>query len=268
MSDAAWVPPGIDQETPSAARLYDYFLGGDYNFAVDRQLGERIAAVLPQARHMARVNRAFLRRAVSHCALAGIRQFIDLGCGLPSMGPVHEVAQRVDPECRIVYVDNEPVVTAHGELLLAGNERAAIIRADLRDHEAIFEHERTRALIDFDLPVAVLTVAVLHFLPDDGEAADVIARYAGAVAPGSFLVFSHITNDVVDHETARKSVELYNTSQNKIYPRPRAAIAAMLGDCPLIDPGLVFVPAWRPDSPADAENPDLSSFYGAVARLG
>jgi O-methyltransferase involved in polyketide biosynthesis len=267
MTDVHWVPPDIDPEIPSAARLYDYYLGGGYNFAADRELANQILQVLPDCLHMARVNRAFLRRAVLFCVKAGIRQFIDIGCGLPTVGPVHVIAQQVDPECRVLYVDNEPVAVAHSELLLDGDDRVGVLNADLRNPDAIVNAELTKELIDFSQPVAILMVAVLHFIADAEDPAGAIGAFRDLMAPGSYFAFSHVTADTVDPSVAARTVELYKSSQNPIYPRSYAEIAAMLTKFELIEPGLVLVPMWRPDTPQDAEDAGRSSFYGAVGTV-
>lgn len=266
--DADWVPPDVDTEVPSAARLYDYYLGGGYNFAADRELADQIIRLVPEMRQIARSNRAFLRRAVMFCAEAGIRQFVDLGCGLPTVGSVHEVAHKIDPACRVLYVDNEPVAVAHGELLLGGDDRVAIIGADFRNTATVLKSEQAAQLIDFTEPVAVLMVAVMHFVPDEDDPEGVIQRYREVMAPGSYLVLSHGTPDTSDTEIAEQSMELYRRSQNPTFPRTRSAVEAMLSPFDLVEPGLVFVPQWRPASPHDAEEAWRSGVYGAVGRVG
>jgi SAM-dependent methyltransferase len=265
--DADWVPPDVDTEIPSAARLYDYYLGGAYNFAADRELADQITQVLPEIRQIARANRAFLRRAVMFCVEAGIRQFIDLGCGLPTVGPVHEVAHKIDPGCRVLYVDNEPVAVAHGELLLDGDDRVAIIGADLRDTDAVLKSAQATRLIDLSEPVAVLMAAVLHFVPDEDDPAAVIQRYRDAMAPGSYLVLSHGTSDGTDFSVTERSLELYRRSQNPTFPRTRSVVEAMLAPFDLVEPGLVFVPQWRPASPHDIEAAAHAAVYAAVGRV-
>jgi SAM-dependent methyltransferase len=259
-----WVPAEIDTETPSAARLYDYYLGGGYHFEADRRLAQRIYEVFPETPHMARANRAFLRRATEFCAAQGITQFLDIGCGLPSSGAVHEVAQSIDPDNRVVYVDNEPVAVAHGELILEGTDRAGIVRADLRDPASVLDNPVTRGLLDLNRPVALLIVAVMHFVSDDDDPAGLLARYREALAPGSYLAFSHVSGDALPN--VDRAIELYRNTQNPIYLRPRADIEAMLAGFELVEPGLVFVPAWRPHCPAEAANAERCSFYGAVGR--
>lgn len=259
-----WIPDEVDLTTPSAARLYDYYLGGAYNFESDRALAKRIYQVFPEMPYLARVNRAFLRRATEFCAHQGIRQFLDIGCGLPTSGAVHEVAQAIDPGAHVVYADNEPVAVAHSELILEGNENATVIRADLRDPDAVLNDPRTRRLLDLGEPIALLVVAVVHFVPDSDNPARVLARYRELLAPGSFLAFSHVSGDTLPN--VAKAAELYRNSQNPAYLRTKAEIAAILAGFELVEPGLVFVPEWRPHAPEDAVDAGRCSFYGAVGR--
>lgn len=267
MGSTEWIPAEVDTETPSAARLYDYYLGGGYHFEADRKLARRIYAVVPETPYMARTNRAFLRRATEFCVRQGIRQFLDLGCGLPTTGAVHEIAQAIDPAARVVYVDNEPVAVAHGELILEHTDNTAVLHGDLRDPDHVLNHPTTRKLLDLSQPVAVLTVAVLHFVSDEDGPARIIGRYREAMAPGSYYVLSHGTGDTMSAQ-AQSVVELYRNSQNPGYLRTKAEVAALLDGFDLVEPGLVFVPLWQPNSPEDAQDAERSSFYGAVGRRG
>ncbi|MEO7195741.1 MAG: SAM-dependent methyltransferase, partial [Pseudonocardiaceae bacterium] len=170
-----WVPRGIDTTVPNPARMYDYWLDGGHNFPADRDLANKVQQVVPGARDGARVNRAFLRRAVVFMVESGIRQFLDIGSGIPTVGNVHEIAQRADPACRVVYVDKEPVAVAHSELLLAGNDRVAVLQADLRDVEGILGHPRTTSVLDFDQPIGLLMLWLLHFVPDSWNPVGILA---------------------------------------------------------------------------------------------
>ena len=172
-----WVPLGIDPNVPSMARTYDYLLGGAHNFAVDRKLADAAERIMPRSREIARLNRAFLRRAVLFLVESGIRQFLDIGSGVPTVGNVHEIAQHAAPDARIVYVDKDPVAVAHSELLLHGNEQAAVIHADLRETERILTDPAARRLLDFDEPIGLLTVMMLHFVPDSDNPAGALATY-------------------------------------------------------------------------------------------
>ncbi len=266
MTNTDWIPAEVDTETPSAARLYDYYLGGGYHFESDRKLAQQIYQVLPDTPYLARVNRAFLRRAAQYCAAQGVSQFLDIGCGLPTTGAVHEVVRAVNPDAKVVYVDNEPVAVAHSELILQHNENATVLQGDLRKPETVLDHPETHRMLDLSKPVAVLTTAVMHFVSDTADPAGLIARYRAAMAPGSYLVLSHATADAAADIT--KVVELYRNSQNPGYLRTRNQVTAMLAGFDLVEPGVVFVPDWRPESPEDAVDPERSSFYGAVGRRG
>jgi SAM-dependent methyltransferase len=266
VGNSDWVPAEIDTETPSAARLYDYYLGGGHHFEADRKLAQLVLQVVPETPSMARANRAFLRRATEFCAGQGITQFLDIGCGLPASGAVHEVARALNPDSRVVYVDNEPVAVAHGELMLENVDGAGIVQADLRDPRGVLDNPVTRGLLDLTRPVALLMVAVMHFVSDDDDPAGLLERYRAALPPGSFLAFSHVSGDTLPDVT--RAIDLYQNSQNPVYLRSHAEIAAMLTGFDLVEPGLVFLPAWRPCSPADAEDARRCSFYGAVGRRG
>ncbi|WP_329238461.1 SAM-dependent methyltransferase [Actinoallomurus sp. NBC_01490] len=237
-----------DVTKPSPARLYNYYLGGKDNFAVDREAAESILAVMPEGRRVARENRAFLRRVVRHLTLeTGIRQFVDLGTGLPTEGNVHEVAQEVAPETRVVYVDNDPIVLAHGEAMLARDDHTTFIGADMREPEAILGDPRLKALIDFDEPVAVLFVSVLQFVPDDEEAAGLVRRFAEAVPPGSRVVISTITGTGQREDKVATITAAYANSTAPAVLRPRERIERLFGGLDLVPPGLVPAPEWHPD---------------------
>jgi SAM-dependent methyltransferase len=261
MPNSPWVPSGVDTKTPSAARLYDYYLGGTHNFAADRELAQRIYEVFPQMPYLARVNRDFLRRAVRYLSQQGIRQFVDIGCGLPTAGPVHEIA----PQARVVYADNEPVAVAHSEILLRDNERTTVLQADLGDPDGILDDDRTRSLLDFDQPVAILMVAVMHFISDERDPGGILRSYRHRLKPDDYLVFSHVSGDTLPN--VEQAAKLYKNSQNPAYLRSYGEIASMLSSFTLVEPGLVFVPEWHPDNPEDAEGAADCSFYGAVGQV-
>lgn len=265
---ARWRELGIDIDRPSAARVYDYYLGGSSNFAVDRELARRVASAIPWVNETARNNRAFLRRAVRFCINAGIRQFLDIGSGTPTVGNVHEIAQRAEPASRVVYVDNEPVAVAHAELHLEQerNDRATIVQADLRNPEIIFDDPRTKRLIDFDEPVAVLMVAILHFIPDSDEPLDIIGRYRQRMAPGSYLAISHVTDDVYP-EKVHKLVDVYQDSSNPVTTRSKQRVAELFTGFDMVEPGIVWTPEWRPETPEQVgEHPESSVIYAGVGR--
>jgi len=258
-----WVPPGVDTKRANTARVYDYWLGGSHNFLADQDLGRAISAVDPIVRAGARANRAFLGRAVRFLAAAGIRQFLDIGSGIPTQGNVHEVAQRADPGARVAYADIDPVAIAHSKAILAGNQNAAIIDADLREPEKILAHPDTRRLIDFAQPVGLLLVAVLHFIADTEDPARIVATLRDALAPGSYLVLGQGTN--ADKPAVAQAFEkVYNSSvSTRIQMRSRGEILRFFDGFDLVDPGLVYVSEWRPDSPADVPA-DPSQFGNLV----
>ncbi|MGH3491646.1 MAG: SAM-dependent methyltransferase [Sciscionella sp.] len=260
-----WVPADVNIELPSAARVYDYFLDGGHNFKVDRDFARRVIQTLPEAPMLARLNRKFLARATEYCVAAGIDQFLDVGCGLPTVGAVHEVAQRANPEARVLYADNEPVAVMHCEQLLRGNDKANVIQADLRWPASVLDNPVTVQTLDLSRPVALLIVSVMHFIPDADDPAAILARYAALLPAGSMLVFSHVSADSLG--SLDDAATVYEGNQNSGHPRPKAAIERMLAGYDLVDPGLVFLPEWRPEAPVSAEEARRCSFYGAVGRV-
>src|SRR5579862_4072447 len=206
-----WVPPGVDTQRANVARVYDYWLGGSHNFLADQDVARAIAAVEPNVRMFAQANRAFLGRAVRYVAAAGIRQFLDIGSGIPTAGNVHEVAQRAAPDSRVVYVDIDPVAIAHSKAILAGHPSATIVDADLREPEKILAHEDVRRLIDFGQPAALLLMVVLHFLTDAEDPRRIVATLRDALAPGSYLVLGHGITDG-SPATLGAAKEIYNRS--------------------------------------------------------
>jgi hypothetical protein len=261
-----WAPKDVDIEKASAARLYDYFLGGSYNFEVDRALGRQIEKAAPGVPEFAFLNRAYLRRAVRFMLSRGVDQFLDLGSGIPTAGNVHEIAQNTNPDARVVYVDNEPVAVAHADLLLEDNPNAVAIEADLQDYATVLGHEKTRGLLDFSRPIGLLAVAVLHFLPADVDPYAVLAEYHRALPAGSYFALSHLTHDV-GSDQVDQIIRLYAQSQNPIIARGRDDIAAMFTGFDLVEPGIVFTPLWHPESPEDVgEHPDRSGAFVGVGR--
>ena len=255
--------PGIDPRQASPGRVYDCLLGGKDNFAVDRELAEQILAHAPRSRWIVRENRAFLRRAMHYCAEQGIRQFLDLGSGLPTADNVHEVVQRVDRACRVVYVDNDPMVVAHAQALLADGAGVAAIKGDVRRPAEILRNDDVRRLIDFSRPMAVVMVAILHFFTDEDDPAGIVARFMEVAASGSHLVLSHGTHDVRSRQTAQVS-DLYKRAAIPLITRSKCEIDAFFVGLELVEPGLVFAPQWRPHpgiGPPESRGP-----YVAVAR--
>lgn len=266
MEPDAWVPAGIDPERPSSARIYDYFLGGAHNFAVDREVAEKFLAVAPDAPQLAQANRAFLRRAVEFLVAAGVRQFLDIGSGIPTVGHVHEIAQRAAPESRVVFVDIDPVAVAHSQLMLAGNALTAAIQEDVRRPEHILNAPEVQRLLDFAQPVAVLAVALFPFVPDADDPAGIIRRLTSPLVAGSYLVISHATTDGA--RDVDKGGRVYQRAGIDVTARTRAQIEAFFAGLDLVEPGVIWVPAWRPESPIDvfADHPEQSGMFAGVAR--
>ncbi|MGH3896702.1 MAG: SAM-dependent methyltransferase [Pseudonocardiaceae bacterium] len=262
-----WIPNGVDVTVPNAARVYDYFLDGAHNFAVDRKMAGKIQQVMPAVRDAARINRSFLRRAVRFMVDSGIRQFLDIGSGIPTVGNVHEIAQQADPECRIVYVDKEPVAVAHSELLLEGNDRAAAIHANLRHVEDIFDHPETKRLLDLDQPIGLLMLALLHFVPDSWDPVGMLARYRDKLAPGSHLALTHVTADG-NPTGLTETVRQYKNTSEPLYPRSHEEVLHLFTGFELVEPGLVGSALWRPSGPGDISDSAKTNTltYGGVGR--
>ncbi|MEU8374393.1 SAM-dependent methyltransferase [Micromonospora sp. NPDC048894] len=262
-----WAPDDIDVERPSVARMYDYYLGGSHNFAADRVAARAMVDAVPDAPLMAQANRAFLRRVVQHLIDAGIRQFLDIGSGIPTVGNVHEIAQRAAPDARVVYVDVDPVAVAHSQEILAGNRNATVVREDLRRPEAILRHPEVTRLIDFSQPVAVLVVAVLHFIPHADHPEETLRTLRAALAPGSHLVLSQAGEDGRRRAERVEAERVYRRTDNPLCIRSRAELTAFFDGFTLVDPGVVWVPQWRPETPESAEDAERAGFLGGVGRL-
>ncbi|GII65948.1 hypothetical protein Skr01_60330 [Sphaerisporangium krabiense] len=269
MTERGDVPMGVDPSVPSVARMYDYYLGGKDNFESDRAAAEQVISLVPGIREMARANRAFLGRAVRLLAELGIRQFLDIGTGLPTGQNVHEVARDAAPGSRVVYVDNDPIVLAHARALLADNPDTIVVPGDLTEPEGILGDPAVRGHLDLSRPVAVLMVSILHFVPDDALAGGIVARFRAEMAPGSYLVLSHGYRRDIGDPADRQVRALYaRTAGGAAKPRSHADIAAYFAGMDLLRPGLVPVAAWRPEVEWEAEY-DLSkpAILGGVARL-
>ncbi|MEU3414472.1 MULTISPECIES: SAM-dependent methyltransferase [unclassified Streptomyces] len=262
MTENGYETVTIDTSRPHPARIYDYLLGGKDNYEVDQQAGDALAAAAPEARIGVRANRAFLQRAVRYVVGSGVRQILDIGTGLPTSPNVHEVAQSVAPEVRVAYVDNDPIVAAHGNALLSRSGTTRIVLGDLRDPRAVLDHPDVRQLIDFDQPVALLLVAILHFLADTDRPAEIVATLRDALPAGSFLVLSHATGDFADRSAAQ---DVYTNATASLHLRGRAEVERFFDGFELVEPGLAQVPFWRPDAPPPPRSEEIG-FYGAVAR--
>ncbi|MFI7342984.1 SAM-dependent methyltransferase [Streptomyces sp. NPDC050085] len=254
----------IDTSKPHPARVYDYLLGGKDNYAVDREAGEALAAAAPEARIGVRANRAFLQRAVRHVVAAGVRQILDIGTGLPTPPNVHDTARTIAPDVRVAYVDNDPIVSAHADALLGHSGATGVALADLRDPQAVLDHPEVRRVIDFDRPVALLLVAVLHFLTDAEDPGGIVATLRDALPDGSYLVLTHATDDFADRSAARA---VYSKATATLNLRSRPEIERFFTGFDLIEPGLSQVPFWHPDTPPPPGSDEIG-FYGGVGRKG
>jgi SAM-dependent methyltransferase len=263
------MPPEIDTSKPHPARVYDYMLGGKNHFAADREAAEKGLAAFPTTRTAVRENRAFLGRAARYLAAeAGIRQFLDIGTGLPTSNNVHEIAQAIAPSCKVVYTDNDPMVLAHARALLVGSPegRTAYIQADLRDPAAILSHQVTRDVLDFSQPIALMLVAVLHFIRDEDKPAEIVETLLDALPSGSYLAASHAT---AEHNPAEAAAVLHAYRESGIPFQFRdsdefARIA--FSGLELVPPGVVLVSEWRPGDTGPRPLPSEVSCYGGVAR--
>jgi SAM-dependent methyltransferase len=262
--------PGGKTRVATPARIYDYILGGIHHVPADQEAGKRVLEFYPDARVMALANRAFLRRAVRFMAAAGIRQFLDIGSGIPTQGNVHEIAQQAAPGSRVVYVDIDPVAVGEGLELLADNPNATAIHGDLRKPGQILGHAALRKHLDLDRPVGLLIAAVLHFIPDDDRPHDLVAELVGALAPGSYLLLSQIAAEAVQPESAnaQATIELYKRqAATASQARTRAEFEAFFTGLDLVDPGATWVSQWRPDpgEPTQhAEQPERSMLWAGI----
>ncbi|MET9228668.1 SAM-dependent methyltransferase [Lentzea sp. NPDC003310] len=249
-----WAPGDIDLERPSVARVYDYWLGGAHNFAADRAVGQKTLETMPELRGVVLNHRAFLRRAVRYLLGRGVRQFLDLGSGIPTVGNVHEIALAADPEARVVYVDIDPVAVAHSRSLLNGNDQVSVLHADVRDAQGVLASAEVDKQLDFDEPVAVLMIALLHFVSDEEDPWGIIGEYRDRLAPGSFLAISHAGYEA-DEETqaSRDARRIYDRDVTRMTLRDETELSRLFAGFALVEPGVVRVPAWHPESPADVE---------------
>ena len=262
------LPTGIDTSRPHPARTYDYFLGGKNNFAADREVADKVLAGWPTIRIGVRENRKFLARVVRYLAgEVGIRQFLDIGTGLPTADNVHEVAQAVAPSARVVYADNDPLVLAHARALLTSSPqgRTAYIHADLRDPLSIINDPVTRDVLDFTQPIALMLIAILHMIPDEEQPADIVATLLDALPAGSYVVASHITGEHNDGAAAAE--DRFREASLKAQWRDSDVFARLaFNGLDLVPPGVVLTSEWRNDEPGPRPTPADVSAYGGVAR--
>ncbi|GDY31763.1 SAM-dependent methyltransferase [Gandjariella thermophila] len=275
-------PPGVDLERPSVARVYDWYLGGTANWAIDREFGKKVLSVFPAGLYCARANRAFLHRAVRHLVRRGVRQFVDIGSGVPTMGNVHQVADEVAPDSRVVYADYEPVAVAHSQVLLEQHgdpSRHAVINADLRDPDRLWELAADTGVVDLDEPLALLVTAVLHIQQPGPDGEDIgpraIARYRDLLPSGSYLVLSQITDEGLPESIAKQLgeiIRLYDSNVTKHVLRSHAEFRALFGDFELLDPGVTWTASWHPEETGpntpivDFASPNESAMLAGVAR--
>ncbi|MGP3987075.1 SAM-dependent methyltransferase [Streptomyces sp. 3N207] len=266
MSEAGFSPEQIDTTRPHPARMYDHYLGGKDNYEADRDAADRVLAALPDVGITARSNRDFMHRAVRTVVDSGIRQIIDIGTGIPTSPNTHEVARQVDPEVRVAYVDNDPIVAAYAGAKLTNSGNAGFVLADIRDPEGILDHPVTQELIDFDEPIALMLLAVLHFITDAEDAAGIVRTLTERLPAGSHLVLSHATRDFNDNEGFGKVEKVYNEeSTSSAQWRTGDEISGFFKGFELLEPGLVQPPLWRPDGPVPTgESLKRHMGYGGV----
>ncbi|WP_432586153.1 SAM-dependent methyltransferase [Streptomyces sp. HD1123-B1] len=267
VTDLRFSAEEIDTSRPHPARMYDYYLGGRDNYETDREAAERIIAASPDIVDSARANRDFMARAVRAVVADGARQIIDIGTGIPTSPNTHEVARGIAPDTRVVYVDNDPIVAAHADAKLTGTPGTGFVVGDVRTPEKILAEPVVRELIDFSRPVALLLVAVLHFVTDEEDPAGITGALTRSVAPGSHLVISHGTADF--HGRNQVADEVYRKSTARLSLRRHEEIRPFFDGWDLLEPGLVRVPGWRPDPAAgDPERRGPIGVYGGVGRKG
>ncbi|MFE7974938.1 SAM-dependent methyltransferase [Streptomyces shenzhenensis] len=269
MERPAWAPRSIDITVPSVARIHDHYLGGSYNFEVDRETARKAMEFLPGIPRIVRANRAFMRRAVRFAVAEGITQFLDIGSGIPTSGNVHEVAQAAHPDARVVYVDHDPVAVARTQAVLVGNEGARVVAADLRKPREILSSPELKDLIDPNRPVALLLVAILHFVEDADDPCGAVAELREAFAPGSLLILTHASYEGIPlpPERAAGVVDVYKDIRNPLIMRSRDEVARFFEGYDMVEPGLVAMPRWRPESEdPDDEDPFAFSGFAGVGR--
>jgi SAM-dependent methyltransferase len=267
MERPAWAPQGIDISVPSVSRIYDFYLGGSHNFEVDRAAARRAMEFMPGLPKIMQANRAFMRRAVNYAVGEGITQFLDIGSGIPTFGNVHEVARRASPEAKVLYVDHDPVAVAHSRAVLDGDTQSDVVAADLRKPREILDSPEAQ-LLDLERPVALLLVAVLHFLTDEDEPWEAVAELRDALAPGSLLVITHASFEGIPlpAEQAGGTVGVYRDIRNPLVMRSREEVGRFFDGYTMVEPGLVSMPNWRPDGPVDQEDPYAFSGFAGVGR--
>jgi hypothetical protein len=259
-------PGGIDTTRPNVARIYDYLLGGKDNFAVDREAAKRLIEAIPDVAAIARDNRSFLGRVVRYLVIeGGIRQFLDLGSGLPTQANVHELAQGVAPDARVVYADNDPVVGSHGRALLASGHQVGMVFGDLRDPASILRDPDVLGLLDLAQPVAVLCTSTLHFIADEAEPNQIIADYRDHMAAGSYLAITHGTLEDDPAGEGEAAEGVYRQASSQLHVRTLPDVLRFFEGFELVEPGLTWITEWRPE-PGTAPTGRQHSMRGGVGR--
>jgi hypothetical protein len=273
MNEAAEIPAGVDPERPAPARIYDYLLSGDNNFRSDRDAARRIMALVPEIKDCAWANRGFHQRAARWIAGHGVRQFIDIGSGLPTVGNTHDVVRSVDTSCRVVYVDNDPMVRAQSADLLAGVLGVKVIRGDLRDPDHVLADRELRELIDFTEPVGLLMTAVVHFVADESDPWSLVGRFLDALSAGSYLALSHLTSDHKPPRAVHEFRRVFNHATEQMHFRSRAEVERLFHGLRMVSahdpeaPGrLCYVGDWEAEDPAMADSDGSRWLYCGVAR--
>ncbi|MFJ9537445.1 SAM-dependent methyltransferase [Streptomyces sp. NPDC101225] len=268
MERPAWAPRSVDISVPSVSRIYDYYLGGSHNFEVDREAARKAMEFLPGLPKIMQANRAFMRRAVRFALDEGIDQFLDIGSGIPTFGNVHEVAHSARPDARVVYVDHDPVAVAHSQAVLDGIANADVTAADLRKPREILASPEVERLIDRNRPVALLLVAILHFVEDEDDPYRAVAELRDALAPGSLLILTHASYEGIPlpAERAAGTVDVYKDIRNPLIMRSRDEIARFFEGYDMVEPGLVSMPHWRPQTAPEDEDPFAFSGFAGVGR--
>jgi hypothetical protein len=273
MTEAQPVPPGIDPDTPSPARLYDFYLGGTANYPADRAAAEKIRARMPELADAAWANRGFHQRAALWMAREmGIRQFLDIGSGLPTQNNTHQAVRKAAPDARVLYVDHDPLVRVHADALLTGEGNTQVITADLRDPESVLKTPEARDLLDFSQPVGLLMTAVLHFVSDGSDPYGLVARYVAELSRGSYVALTHITADQKPPAAVSAILDIYANATEQIYMRTRDEVERFFEGLELIPPyeggkpAVTYVGEWGAEDPALADSDGSRWCYGAVGR--
>ncbi|MCT2591682.1 SAM-dependent methyltransferase [Streptomyces sp. N2-109] len=271
MERPAWAPQGIDLTVPSVSRMYDYYLGGSHNFEVDREAGRKAIEGWPGVPKIAQANRAFMRRAVGYAVGEGVTQFLDIGSGIPTFGSVHEVAAGLDPAARVLYVDNDPVAVAHSRAVLQDSTQAEVVSADFRSPQDVLHSPEAARVIDFGKPVALLLVALLHFVEDKDDPWKTVGEFRDVLAPGSLLVVSHGSADSEARKPVRgeEAMDVYRSIGSPVVMRPESEVRRFFDGFEIVEPGLVAMPRWRPDTPPEQEDPVVfTGFSGVGVKAG